>query len=536
MMGIPCDVPVPKKVILKAVKFSTKLHLIFCKPYHFVTFNPQRKQPILTHKKRAMPITIQGDREFENIPSINNKALRINLNQNIYGTFAEIGAGQETVRHFFRAGGASGTIAKAMSAYDKDFSDAVYGVEHDHRYVTEARLKKMLAHETNLLENRISREKHPNKIYFTYANTVATIDFAKKYKGHGWVGIKYQVEPQAEFNEIILHVRFHETDARLQQLTLGTLGVNLIYGAYYKYDSPKKLLRYLYDHIDKDQIEIDMINFSGPVFSKVDNRLMSLQLVKNGFTDAVMFGPDGNNILSAKILYKKNILALRGSFRPVTKVNTDMYRKSLEIFLSENRVKEENTEVIFEITLSNLRAEGEIDEEDFMARARLLCNLGHTVMISNFQEYYRLVEYFSRYTKERMGLAMGVNNLIDIFDESYYRHLSGGILEAFGKLFFKDLRVYLYPMRDPETGEFFTSENLKVHPRMKELYKFFKYNGRVVDIEDYNPDILNVFSRQVLKMIANNEEGWEQMLPKGIAQQIKEQGLFDYKTKTIEQE
>ncbi|MEE3226391.1 MAG: TonB-dependent receptor, partial [Bacteroidota bacterium] len=187
------------------------------------------------------------------------------------------------------------------------------------------------------------------------------------------------------------------------------------------------------------------------------------------------------------------------------------------------------------ITLSNLRAEGEIDEEDFMARARLLCNLGHTVMISNFQEYYRLVEYFSRYTKERMGLAMGVNNLIDIFDESYYRHLSGGILEAFGKLFFKDLRVYLYPMRDPETGEFFTSENLKVHPRMKELYKFFKYNGRVVDIEDYNPDILNVFSRQVLKMIANNEEGWEAMLPKGLAQQIKEQGLFDYKSKTIEQ-
>ncbi len=260
-----------------------------------------------------MPITIQGDKEFENIPSLINKALRINLNENIYGTFAEIGAGQETVRHFFRAGGASGTIAKAMSAYDKDFSDAVYGVEEDHRYVTEARLKKMLTHETNLLENRISREKHPNKIYFTYANTVATIDFAKKYKGHGWVGIKYQTEPQAEFNEIILHVRFHETDARLQQLTLGTLGVNLIYGAYYKYDSPKKLLRYLYDHIDKDQIEIDMINFSGPEFERVDNRLMSLQLVKNGFTDSVMFGPDGNNVLAAKILYKKNILALRGS-------------------------------------------------------------------------------------------------------------------------------------------------------------------------------------------------------------------------------
>ena len=476
-----------------------------------------------------MPITIAGDQEFENIPSLQNKALRINMNENVYGTFAEIGAGQETVRHFFRAGGASGTIAKAMSAYDKDFSDAVYGIEHDRRYVTEARLKKMLAHETELLENRISREKHPNKMYFTYANTVATIDFAKKYKGHGWVGIKYQVEPQGGFNEIIIHVRFHENDARLQQLTLGSLGVNLIYGAYYKYDSPKKLLRYLYDHVDKDQIEIDMINFEGPQFEKVDNRLMSLQLLKNGFTDAVMFGPDGNNILAAKILYKKNILALRGSFRPVTKVNMDMYEQSLKLFLNENRVKEENTEVIFEITLSNLRAEGEIDEEDFMDRARLLCSLGQTVMISNFQEYYKLVEYFSRYTKERMALAMGVNNLVDIFDEQYYRHLSGGILEAFGKLFFKDLRVYLYPMKDPETGEFTTSENLKVHPRMKELYKFFKYNGRVVDIQDYDPEILTIFSREVLHMISNNVEGWEKLLPEDTGKLIKELNLFDYK-------
>ncbi|HSM63713.1 MAG TPA: hypothetical protein VK833_07235, partial [Gillisia sp.] len=386
-----------------------------------------------------------------------------------------------------------------MSAYDKDFSDAIYGVEDDKRYVTEARLKKMLSYEINLIEDRISREKHPNKLFFSYANTVATIDFAKKYKGHGWIGIRYQVDPNEDYNEISLHIRFHENDARLQQNTLGILGVNLIYGAYYKYDNPKKLLRYLYDHIDKDQIEIDTINFSGPRFEKVDNRLMSLQLVKNGMTDAVMFAPDGNNILPARILYKKNILALRGSFRPVTNVNMDMYKRSLELFIQENKVEEENTEVIFEITLSNLRAEGEIDERDFMDRAELLCSLGQTVMISNFQEYYKVVEYFSRYTKERMGLAMGVNNLIDIFDEKYYRHLSGGILEAFGKLFFKDLKVYLYPLKDQETGEIINSENLKVHPRMKELYKFFKYNGKVVDIEGYDPNVLDVFSREILQ-------------------------------------
>jgi hypothetical protein len=473
-------------------------------------------------------IKLKGDKVIEQIPSIKDKALRINLNENIYGTFAEIGAGQETVRHFFRAGGSSGTIAKATSAYDKDFSDVIYGVEEDGRYVTESRLKKMLSHEVELIEKRLSREKHPNKMFFSYANTVATIDFAKQFKGHGWVGIRYQIEPNEEYNDIILHIRFKETDVRLQQETLGVLGVNLIYGAYYKNNDPKRLLRYLYDHLDKDQLEIDTINFSGPRFAQVDNRLMSLQLVKNGMTDAVIFDPQGRNILPAAILYKKNILALRGSFRPVTKVNMDMYEESLKMFLNENKVNPDNTLVIFEITLSNLRSDGEIDERDFMDRAELLCSLGQTVMISNFQEYYRVVEYFSKYTKARMGLAMGVNNLVDIFDEKYYRHLSGGILEAFGKLFFRDMKVYLYPMLD-EKGEIMNSETLRVHPRMKELYKFFKFNGKVVDITNFNPKNLEVFSREVLKMISESKSGWETMLPTGVAEIIKTHQLFGYR-------
>ena len=348
----------------------------------------------------------------------------------------------------------------------------------------------------------------------------------------GWVGIKYQIEPDQAYNDIVLHLRFKENDARLQQETLGILGTNLIYGAYYKHNEPKKLLRYLYDHLDKDQIEIDTINFSGPAFANVDNRLMSLQLVKNNMTDAVMFAPDGNNVLPARVLYKKNILALRGSFRPVTKVNIDMYQKSYDMFVKENKVDVDNTQVVFEITLSNLRAEGEIDEQDFMDRAKLLCSLGHTVLISNFQEYYKLVEYFSQYSKNRMGLAMGVNNLVDIFDEKYYRHLSGGILEAFGKLFFKDLRVYLYPMEN-EDGTVTDSENLKVHPRMKELYKFFKYNGKVVDITDYDRSILSIFSRTVLKAISEGNPGWEGMLPEGVAKIIKEKSLFGYEAEEI---
>lgn len=473
-----------------------------------------------------MKETDKKEIQLDAILSIKNKTLQINLNEDIYGTFAEIGAGQETVRNFFRAGGASGTIAKTISAYDKDFSDAIYGLDPQGRYVTEARLQNMLSFETDLIENRISREKHPDKIFFSYANTVATIDFAKKYKGHGWLGIRFQTVPEEEYSEIILHVQFHENNARLQQITLGTMGVNLIYGAFYCYDQPKELLKQLYDHLDKDQIEIDMINFTGPAFKKVDNRLMSLQLVKNEMTQAVMFAPDGNNVLPANVLYKKNILTLRGSFRPVTRVNMNMYEKSLELFLNEKKVDRKKSKVIFEITLNNLKAEGDIDEKDFLARADLLCSLGQTVMISNFQEYYKVVEYFSQYTTERMGLSMGIKTFIDIFNEKYYRHLSGGILEAFGKLFFKDLKIYLHPLKDAETGKIITSENIKVHPRIQKLYSFFKENGRVVDIEDYDPRILDIFSREVYQMIINNQDGWEEMLPEKTAQMIKEKNLF----------
>ena len=476
-----------------------------------------------------MSPSLPGDQTFENRPSIEAKALRINLNQHIYGTFAEIGAGQEVARHFFRVGGASGTIAKTISAYDKNFSDTIYGEEEDGRYVTEARLGKMLDHEIQLLESRIPKEDHPDKMFFTLANTVATIDFAKKFKGHGWMGIRFQTAPDEPYNEITLHVRFHQAEARLQQEVLGFMGVNLVYGAFYKHKEPKKILRYLYDFIDDDAIEIDTINFNGPLFKNVDNRLMSLQLVKNGMTEAVMFDSSGNNILPARILYKKNILALRGSFRPVTKVNIDMFEKSFDIFVKEANVEEDKTVVIFEITLSNLMAQGEIDEQDFMDRAQLLCSLGHIVMISDFQEYYRLVDYFAAYTKKQMALSIGVNNFIEIFKEDYYSDLSGGILEAFGKMFYNNLKVYLYPAKNSESDTVINSNNLRLHPRMKDFYKFFKYNGKIVDVFDYEEEYLHIFSRDILAQIKEGKSGWENQLPEGISEMIIKNQMFGYK-------
>lgn len=479
-----------------------------------------------------MSVSLTGDKPFENIPSIKAKALRINLNEHIYGTFAEIGAGQEVARHFFRSGGASGTIAKTMSAYDKAFSDAIYGKKED-GYVSESRLKKMLDHEINLLVSRMSRKKHPNKMFFTYANTVATIDFAKKYKGHGWMGMKFQTNPENDFSEIHIHVRFHSFDAKAQQEALGLMGINLIYGAFYKNDKPRKLLKYLYDHIDPDAIEIDTINFSGPLFNDIDNRLMSLELVKNGMTKAVMFGPDGNNILPAKVLWKKDILAIRGSFRPVTLVNEDMYLKSSDLISKDKNFKKNNFINLFEITLSNListngNGEGDINEKDFMDRARLLCALGQTVMITNFKEYYKLAEYFSNYTKNKVFLTMGVNNLIEIFDEKYYDNLRGGILEAFGKLFVKNLKVFLYPMK-LKNGKIINTSNIQVANKVKDLYKFFKSNKILIDIENYNENLLDIYSAEVLSEIKNNKSGWEKKLPAEVNKLIKDKKLFGYK-------
>ena len=454
------------------------------------------------------------------------KALRTNLNPNIYGSFAEIGAGQETVRHFFRAGGASGTIAKAMSAYDKEFSDAIYGQEDAGRYVTENRLRKMLNHEYQLLHERINRATSPDKCFFAFANTVATINFAKTFKGHGWLGVRYQTRPDREANEVIVHVRLHEDNPKYQQETIGAMGVNLIYAAYNLYEEPKSFLLSLYDGIDRTAIEVDLINFSGPDFDHIDNRLMSLQLIKNGFTDAVIFGPEGKNLLPAELLYKKNILAMRGSFRPVTKVNMDMIKKGYKQFIKSKNVQKDDAVVLFEITLNNLLADGTLDEQDFLDRADILCSIGQTVLISNYQEYYRLVDYFAGFTKKRIGLIMGIPSLQEIFDEKYYEHLTGGILEAMGRLFSKSMVIYAYPFRGE--ASITTVSDIVVNDLFRNIFDYLKQTRRIRDIEDFDPEILSIWSREVLRKIRTGETGWEESLPTYVDKMIKEKGLFGY--------
>tara|TARA_B110000008_G_scaffold275303_1_gene312482 strand:+ start:479 stop:1924 length:1446 start_codon:yes stop_codon:yes gene_type:complete len=456
------------------------------------------------------------------------KALQINLDSSIYGTFAEIGAGQEVVRHFFRAGGASGTIAKTMSAYDKDFSDAIYGKEDDGRYVCKSRLKKILTQEYGLIETRLDRKEYLDTRYFTFANTITTINYNKTNKGHGWIGCKFQIDPNKPANEVILHIKLNDMDAKFQQEVVGVMGTNLIYGCFNHCDDPKKLIKSLYDNLTRDNVEIDMIQVDGPDFENVDNRLLSLVLVKEGMTDAAIFSPDGKNQQASDVLYKKNILTIRGSFRPVTKVNLDMMQNGYNAFIKENKVDPDNVLLLFEITLSNLKMEGDIDEKDFLDRADILCSLGHTVLISNYRKYYKLIEYFSNFTNNRMGLILGVNNLLEIFDNKYYLNLNGGILEAFGILFTRDLKIYLYPYQPTVNDELLTSENIPITKKLIPLYDYLVKNRKIRNLE-FDKSALQIFSRDILSKIKNNESDWVDGVPKGVDEIIKDKKLFGYK-------
>jgi hypothetical protein len=475
------------------------------------------------------------------------KALTINLDPPKYGTFAEIGAGQEVAREFFQAGGASGTIAKSISAYDMVFSDAIYGKAP--RYVSRERLKLMLDHEYQLLIDRLSSTRGERTNFFVFADTVATSSYKGTNEAHGWLGFRFQTEPKGEPSEIVLHVRMWDKEAVLQQQALGIVGVNFIYGALYYRSDLAKLIESLRDNLGMDRIEIDMLRFSGPAFENVDNRLMSLFLVKFGLTNAVMFGQKGEVLQPSEVLYKKAILVERGSFRPVTHVNVDMLNCATAQFIQEPSVKGKGLVVLMEITMNNLLAAGSLDAQDFLSRVDLLADIGFTVLISNYSEYYRLTSYFRRYTKEMIGVAMGVNNLLEIFNEKYYENLEGGILESFGRLFRNSVKLYIYPMRKDayemyiaqggeagtasETNAFTTnvlinSKNVRIVDHLANLYAHLLENHYIDSIVGYDASILSIFSRDVLRRIREKDATWEAMVPTPVAEAIKRRGLFGY--------
>ncbi len=471
------------------------------------------------------------------------KALTINLDGLKYGTFAEIGAGQEVARDFFQAGGASGTIAKTISAYDMAFSDAIYGKAP--RYVSSERLKLMLDHEYQLLLERLNSARGARTAFFVFADTVSTSNFKGTAEAHGWLGYKFQPAPGEEASEIVLHVRMWDKEAAMQQEALGVVGVNLIYGALYYCGDLPRMIESLRDNLEPMRIEIDMLRFSGPNFAHVDNRLMSLHLVECGLTNAVMFGSDREVLQPSEVLHKKAILVERGSFRPPTRVNVDMIECAKAMFLQEPQLEGREVVVLMELTMNNLLSEGRLDAEDFLSRVDLLSDIGYTVLISNYPEYYRLTSYFRRYSKEMIGVVMGVNNIHEIFNEKYYANLEGGILEAFGRMFKNSVKLYVYPMwlseyerylagsgmqdgspAENSDADLVDADDIKIDSRVADLYEHICKNRMVTSVTGFNPDVLHIYSRDVLNKIRNQDASWETLVPVEVAEGIKRRGLF----------
>ena len=454
------------------------------------------------------------------------KALEINLDLQKYGTFAEIGAGQEVARRFFRVGGASGTIAKTMSAYDMTFSDAIYGPAE--RYVSRARLQTMLDHEYALLIERLDKKFGAEKTFFVFADTVAARSFKERRESHGWLGVRFQSEPRGEPSQIIIHVRLLDETNVEQQEALGVIGVNLLHAAFYC-RQPEKLIASLSENLNSGRLEVDMIKFSGPLFERVDNRLMSLQLVSQGLTDAVMFKADGETVQPAEVFYKKAILVERGSFRPVTYATNDMLDGARRVFLKQCNGAGQDLIVLMEMTLENLLAGGQLDHADFLARVDILGALGRTVLISRFREYYRLAGYLFRYTNKSIGLVMGVPSLIEIFNEKYYANLEGGILEAFGRMFKNGLKLYVYPMIDEASGKIISATQIQVAPNLRSLFRYLIDNQYVQEITDYHPEYLRIYPPDVLAKLQAGDPVWEQMVPPEVAQIIKQREFFGYR-------
>jgi hypothetical protein len=468
--------------------------------------------------------------------AIQQKALAINLNPRKYGTFAEIGAGQEVGRWFFQVGGAAGTIAKSISAYDMAVSDAIYG--QSPRYVSRDRLQTMLDYEYALLQERLGEKRGADTDFFVFADTVSARNFHGTNECHGWMGVKYQAKPDAEPSQILLHVRMLDKDNVSQQEALGIIGVNLIHGALFLFESPDDLMHSLLDDLSAERIEVDMIKFSGPEFLEVDHRLMSLKLVQLELSDAAMFSASGEVLQPSEVLYKKPILVERGSFRPVTHVNVDMLHCARQQFAQHvaSRLeggKEPEIVSLMELTMRNLRstggADGDIDHADFLARADVLAATGATVIISDYFEYYRLAAYFRRYTKMPIGITMGIPSLRELMDETYYVHLEGGILESFGRLFKNDLKLYVYPFLDRSTRQLVNVQKFKVAPGLQSLYEHLVENGYIESLDFYTKDYLPIFSRDVLAKLRDGDPSWEAMVPPEVASLIKERRFFGYR-------
>ncbi len=454
------------------------------------------------------------------------KALALNLDGTTYGTLAEIGGGQEVARWFFSAGGAAGTVAKTVSAYDMAVSDAHYGPTK--RYVSRQRLEAMLDHEFAQVRDLLAPGRGDAKRFFAFADTVTTGGHKNPGPGHGWVGVRFQARPHEEPSEVMVHAHLLDPAPAGQQEALGVLGVNLIHAAFFLRDNPADLIAALADDLSRERVEVDMIKLSGPAFVGVDNRLLSLQLVELGLADAAMYTAGGEVVQPSEVLYKRPVLVKRCTFRPFTKLTANLLDRAREQFLDVPSVRGGRPVVLAEMTLRSLESQPDVGHEDFLARADILGALGFDVLISRFEPFHELAEYLARSTDAPVGIAVELPALQQFLDEASHPALPGGVLEAVGRLFKRSVTVYAYPTRDPATGGIQTAGDGPVSPPWHHLRELLLDLRRVVSIRDYDESLLSISTHDVLARLQRGDPSWEDMVPAAVAATIKNGHLFGW--------
>jgi hypothetical protein len=458
--------------------------------------------------------------------STKEKSVRINIESQYYGTIAEIGGGQETARHLFQAGGASNTIAKSVSAYDKRFSDHFYNEGKPSRYVAESRLRKMIRYEYDELVTILGDQYHQR--FFAFANTVETLNFNKSNQGNGWLGIAVQGSDLHRPNQLFIHVKMLENDTLLQQYTLGTLGINLIHGGLFTGDDPRKILLSVLDNLGNDRVEVDYVYAEGPDMEWVDNRLLNLMLVSNHMTPAIMFDSNGQVQQPADMLHRKNVILTRGFFRPINLLGMQFIEDSLNIFRRDEDYKPDNTIAFSEISLNYLMQEQEVNEKDFLHRVDLLNLMGQSVMISRFQRYFELVNYFAQFRLIKLRIVVGLPTFEKIMDAQYYTDLRGGLLEALGSLFQENVKIYLFPALDGNSGEVNCPDESSFPEDIAQLWQYLLSQGKIIVLCNIPTRHLGITTEHISKLIASADPELQHYLPEPVYQRIKEKKLFGY--------
>jgi hypothetical protein len=428
---------------------------------------------------------------------IHAKALAINLEASLYGTFAEIGAGQEVARWFLSVGAASGTVAEAVSTYDKVVSDDVYGAGT--RYVSRERLVAMLDYEYQLLLTRLAKARGDHTRFFVFADTVATRNYQGTNEQHGWLGFRFQDEPNGQPNQILLHINLKDSTAQLQQLAIGTLGVNLIYACHHQRSSPGVFLAGLFDDLSLERLEIDVLELTGPVFAGADSRLWCLELLRADMSHVLVFDSNAQVVEPSTPFHKRSLIVqrtLRGHPGPSS---AEAFQAARQTFLAKGTPSAREPLATFEVTTPSLEGSAASDNAELLTMIEQLAPLG-TVVVTNYPVGYQVLEYLRRYTAEPVAVIVWISMFLKIMEDQVLPALPGAVLEYLGRLLLTDVTVCVAPMskeslvaalggvpegllRETPSGNLLTLDDFLPKPPLDHLFRYLRAAGRVLPLE-----------------------------------------------------